>query len=149
MSSLLVFSTQAAAEASTGPDAAARKRSYNVVVAKASKAGGMFSRARTALSRVKVRSYFLLPNPPTFFLPTFPTESCKAPRTADRATITHTPPARAHQVPDGYEVTYLTMLEGTRRVLEGDAPVGFQTPALAFGEGILEATLGEVAWHDE
>ena len=52
-------------------------------------------------------------------------------------------------MPDGYEVTYLTMLEGTRRVLEGDAPVGFQTPALAFGEGILEATLGEVAWHDE
>ena len=47
------------------------------------------------------------------------------------------------------EVTYLAMLEGTRRVLAGDAPVGFQTPALAYGEAILEASLGQVAWHDE
>jgi short subunit dehydrogenase-like uncharacterized protein len=41
------------------------------------------------------------------------------------------------RTPDGYTLTALTALLIVRRVLEGNAPTGFQTPAKAYGEGLI------------
>jgi len=41
------------------------------------------------------------------------------------------------RTPDGYTLTALTALLIVRRVLAGDAPAGFQTPAKAYGEGLI------------
>jgi short subunit dehydrogenase-like uncharacterized protein len=43
------------------------------------------------------------------------------------------------RTPEGYTLTALTAVEAVRRVLAGDAPAGFRTPALAYGpDWILE-----------
>ena len=39
--------------------------------------------------------------------------------------------------PDGYDLTVQTLLAAATRVLRGDAPLGFQTPAMAFGPDFI------------
>ena len=41
------------------------------------------------------------------------------------------------ETPEGYTVTYLAALAIVQRVLSGDAPVGFQTPAKAYGADLI------------
>jgi len=41
------------------------------------------------------------------------------------------------QAPEGYTLTALTSLVIAKRILQGDAPVGFQTPAKAYGADLI------------
>ena len=46
-------------------------------------------------------------------------------------------PSRGMRTPHAYTLTALTALEVVRRVLAGDAPPGFQTPAKAYGPDLV------------
>lgn len=46
------------------------------------------------------------------------------------------------ELPDGYTLTALTCLAICRRVIAGDAPVGFQTPASAYGADLITEVEG-------
>ncbi len=46
------------------------------------------------------------------------------------------------RTPEGYQLTMLTALISARRAAGGDAPVGFQTPAKAYGPGLILEVAG-------
>lgn len=48
------------------------------------------------------------------------------------------------RTPEGYTLTAVTSLIITRKVLNGDAPAGFQTPAKAYGENLIMEVEGTV-----
>jgi short subunit dehydrogenase-like uncharacterized protein len=50
--------------------------------------------------------------------------------------------------PEGYTFTMLTALAVVERVLGGDAPVGYQTPATAYGADFVLG-IGGLRWQDE
>ena len=46
------------------------------------------------------------------------------------------------RTPEGYKTTVLTALACVRRVLSGDIEAGYQTPASAFGVGLIRTLPG-------
>jgi short subunit dehydrogenase-like uncharacterized protein len=52
------------------------------------------------------------------------------------------------QGPEGYTLTVLTALAVVERILQGDAPAGFQTPAKAYGPDFILGVKGMVRQDD-